>query len=268
MLFQEGPNQIISYELVNVDTGEWSHPKILEYPFYANKSFVGHLTLRIHKVISKLATNIEKSMTAKYSTRITNSHQFLTLFDTSVKELKKHEYACSTFSDTIVRVLEDNSSFEECQKKLKNTIFILSKVENCWIQIMGLYTEKHAHQIIENMKEIKFELDSFCHDEHLQEIYEAFLHIDDATRGLLRVPFNDRVAIHPAEASEKFIDCIVRRMIKGINAYRGSDESKLVVKAFQKIEELNVVKTYYVELLHKVHTKLESSLEGTYECLF
>ena len=259
-MFQEGPNQIIPYCLVNAETGKWNRPKIYQYPNYAVKSFVNNLTLRVDNIISKAVRTIHENKGLTLKNRIIKLNSFKTSIESYIKELQYHERVCNQFSETVLKVVEIKTPFLNCQEILKNTISTLSKIINCWNEILVLSDEKDPDRFISKMKAIKLQLDSLS----IKPIHQAMTAMDDAANGLLRIQFPLQPYVDLGDISDRFVDYIVNEMIQGVNHFPDSDESKLVNKAFDKIVEFGILNTPYIELLKKVQEKLEFNLEGIF----
>jgi len=262
-------SKLIKYLLVDVKTGKWKWNDEIEHHSIAVPKMLNHLELRKEILLINVTNLIKKGMTDSVYNR--SKHKFNIKIKEIKEEFNHHIYMLNEFQRKVMANLEtetkispimqlkkmdsplskkknvsishmyeryDNdeiiSKMETCNNDLDDVLENLDKSLEIWDRMLDLYKEVDSLKILEEMKNIKTILNSLKDD----DIYDAFFTIDDATKGLINQGVNIKVYLN--DAYNKLYDLIIRTLLKGVDNYRKSEESKKVEKAFSRMKELKI----------------------------
>ena len=253
---------------IDVETGQWEYTQAKDLPIDAIDTFTRRLNLRIERVAAKVVMEIEKTMTANISSRSSYQILFAKAMDKVKAEVQTHSSVCDRFAKSQLTTDGESQLLQSCNETLNKIVSAIDATVKCWNQLIKLYKEKDPQVILKSLREIKEVLDTFRDDTNLHGIYEAFFYLDDATRGLLRIKKWGQIAIHEGEAMEKYIDCILRQLLKEVNTFPNTEATQTINAAIQKIQEIGHKNDPYLAVLNRAIAQLEHDEKTLYDRLF
>jgi hypothetical protein len=161
-----------------------------------------------------------------------------TLLTTAIKNAKKDITVILNESIRRSAAKSHCSAFEDNNRNFNETLSALDKIENCWDRIIELNSIADPESLISKMHTINQELTIFETNDRLKKIYEAFFHMDDITRGLLKNSIPPHMTIIPNDAFDKYINCLIRQMVRSIHDDILTSNCPLIRKTFERIEDL------------------------------
>lgn len=261
--------KLIKYLIVDVKNGKWKWNDEIEHHSIAVPKMLNNLELRKEILLNIVIDNISKGM--KNSVNNRSKQKFGLKIKDIKEEINLHIYMLNEFQRKVMGNLETETQVSPIMKlkkmdsplsKKKNISLshmyerydndeIISKLSKAnddlddlledldniveiWNRMLEIYKEPDSNKILNEMKNIK----SLLNKVKNEEIYISFFILDDATRGLLSKGVTIKVDLN--DAYNKFYDLIIRTLIKGVDNYRNSEESKQVEKAFSRMKELKI----------------------------